>query len=464
MVTTQCQILAVLTAFLIGSASTTQGALTVAQTIWLNVHPTTDLALNCGDRTHTGVVQYWQTPFGQLRNHGNRGDLDPALSMRSDGSLFAANASVQHSGLYYCLLVAKGGTTLWPYQVNIGLHNSSDLQMIQGSSTKPGFRQDQVQSRHRKDLAGSGQKEGQAGITDSAFAGAVTASVVLTFVVGFSAGALSRAHVLRCLGVVSSKIQSLWRGRPTRRGCQAPMTTLQVTDDSCVFYDDSDSAQGETTLDTTCSSSPPWPPKPQRSFRHKSGEQPGPATPLEGRDPAEEEVQRRRAGQEEKEVEEKMERKEGEPEEEYVEERVEARMKEERRESREEERIREKRRESRDKEKKMEERRERREEGNREGETDEKELGVARGRRSRVIRLYQYDDEGHRYSHLPSPAPSELDPTPRLKQRSLSLTRLSAIMAAATASPLTPPSGGTGIEERCPSPPFSPAPFFKMDL
>ena len=90
--------------------------------------------------------------------------------------------------------------------------------------------------------------------------------------------------------------------------------------------------------------------------------------------------------------------------------------------------------------------------------------GVARGRRSRVIRLYQYDDEGHRYSHLPSPASIEVDPAPRLKQRSLSLTRLSSIMAAATAGPLTLPSGGPGVEERCPSPPFSPAPFFKMEL
>jgi hypothetical protein len=90
--------------------------------------------------------------------------------------------------------------------------------------------------------------------------------------------------------------------------------------------------------------------------------------------------------------------------------------------------------------------------------------GVARGRRSRVIRLYQYDDEGQRYSHLPSPASIELDPAPRLKQRSLSLTRLSSIMAAATAGPLTLPSGGLGLEERCPSPPFSPAPYFNMDL
>ncbi|CAL8334605.1 unnamed protein product [Boreogadus saida] len=688
--------------------------------------------------TNQGVIRYWQTPFGPLRNHGNRGDLDPALSMLSDGSLFIANASVHHSGLYYCLLVAKSGTTLWPYQVNIGLHNSPDRQMAPGSSTKPGFRQDPVQSRSRTDPVQSRSREdpagsGQAGVTNSVFAGAVVASVLLTFVVGFSAGVLSQPQVLRCLRVVSGKIQSLRRGPPTGRGCQVTMTTLEVPDNSCVFYDESDSDRGETTLDSTRSSSPPWPPKPQRSCRHKSGEQPWTAAPLEGRGLAQEDVQRTRAGEGEEEVEERMkERKEGEPEEGCVEARRESREKEkeleERRESREEEKemeVRresrkekemderresrkeekemeerrdsrkeekemdegresrkeekemeerrdsmneekemEERRESRKEEKEMEERREResrekekemevrrdsrkeekemevrresREKGNREGEKDEKEVeerlkersrvgetdevgqlieersnrraeeentegepgekemeeviverrgiregeagvtwqesrasgersptvtttegsseaggrggtgrksngmaegeevvvegqmetsstgevrqkegggeghgdvssedddnsdsssdaqdeekrekgkegreqvdendqgaegtaksGVARGRRSRVIRLYQYDDEGQRYSHLPSPASIELDPAPRLKQRSLSLTRLSSIMAAATAGPLTLPSGGPGLEERCPSPPFSPAPFFNMDL
>lgn len=57
-------------------------------------------------------------------------------------------------------------------------------------------------------------------------------------------------------------------------------------------------------------------------------------------------------------------------------------------------------------------------------------------RPSRVIRLYQYDEEGQRYSHVPQPPPDEPGPAPRLQQRSISLTRLSAIMAAASAGPL----------------------------
>lgn len=57
-------------------------------------------------------------------------------------------------------------------------------------------------------------------------------------------------------------------------------------------------------------------------------------------------------------------------------------------------------------------------------------------RRSRVIRLYQYDEDGQRYGHLPDPGPDAPLPAPRFKQRSVSLTRLSAIMAAASTGPL----------------------------
>ncbi|XP_054460596.1 RNA polymerase II-associated factor 1 homolog [Anoplopoma fimbria] len=69
------------------------------------------------------------------------------------------------------------------------------------------------------------------------------------------------------------------------------------------------------------------------------------------------------------------------------------------------------------------------------------------GRRSRVIRLYQYDEEGQRYGHLPDAAPDEQGPAPKLKQRSLSLTRLNAIMAAASAGPLDTMETGRGERE-----------------
>lgn len=75
------------------------------------------------------------------------------------------------------------------------------------------------------------------------------------------------------------------------------------------------------------------------------------------------------------------------------------------------------------------------------------EPAPSRGRRSRIIRLYQYDEDGQRYGHLPNPAPDEPSPAPRLKQRSLSLTRLNAIMAA-SAGPLD--TRETGKEEEKP--------------
>lgn len=56
--------------------------------------------------------------------------------------------------------------------------------------------------------------------------------------------------------------------------------------------------------------------------------------------------------------------------------------------------------------------------------------------RRRVIRLYQYDDSGQRYGHLPDSTCDDAGPAPRPKQRSLSLTRLNAIMAAASVGPL----------------------------
>ena len=66
MVTTPSQILAVLAAFLIGPASTTEGALTVGQAIRINAHPSTELALSCGDRTHTGE---WMTSVANTMLH-----------------------------------------------------------------------------------------------------------------------------------------------------------------------------------------------------------------------------------------------------------------------------------------------------------------------------------------------------------------------------------------------------------
>lgn len=104
--------------------------------------------------------------------------------MHHDGSLLVPNTSALHSGLYYCLLQHTEGTTLWPYELHVGHDGQNQKQ----SSRCAAF-------RFRRD-AGSEEAK-QAGVSAELFAGAVAASVLLTFVLGFSIGALSRTHVLR---------------------------------------------------------------------------------------------------------------------------------------------------------------------------------------------------------------------------------------------------------------------------
>uniref|UniRef100_A0AAV2J7Z2 Uncharacterized protein n=1 Tax=Knipowitschia caucasica TaxID=637954 RepID=A0AAV2J7Z2_KNICA len=69
-----------------------------------------------------------------------------------------------------------------------------------------------------------------------------------------------------------------------------------------------------------------------------------------------------------------------------------------------------------------------------EAEKEQSDADASRGRRVRVIRVYQYDEEGQRYPHLSgAPAPA---PGPTVTPRSRSLSRLHAIMSAATEGPM----------------------------
>lgn len=142
------------------------------------------LLLSCA-----GVVQYWHTPFGDLHTPGSHSKLDPVV-MHHDGSLLVPNTSALHSGLYYCLLQHTEGTTLWPYELHVG-HDGQNLQELgeyERSSHCAAF-------RFRRDTGSEAAK--QAGVSAELFAGAVAASVLLTFVLGFSIGALSRTRVFR---------------------------------------------------------------------------------------------------------------------------------------------------------------------------------------------------------------------------------------------------------------------------
>ncbi|KAM6932114.1 uncharacterized protein PEZ65_007327 [Lycodopsis pacificus] len=467
-----------LTALLAASANPDRaaiGPLTVAPTRQVKGHPEIQhgghtvssktspvtVPLSCA-----GVVQYWHTPFGDLQTPGSHGKPDPVF-VQHDGSLTIPNTSSLHSGMYYCLLRHTGGTTLWSYE----LHVDSEYK-----------RSDAF--RFRRDVGSP--EERQAGVSDGQFAGAVAASVLLTFVVGFSAGALTRTPILRCLGAVTTRLRSPRQQRcqtdTQEHGSEVTMTTLPPTYDNQAFKmehdDNNDDSADCATAETTTT---PPPAKPQRSFRQKRHEAAQDTTAyLEGCDYMKEEAggshKERNKGcdgevegelyledggsqsetDEDKcsgDVEEKdgRESKEGWRQDEEAEEAGEQENRskeegEERRVSAEEK--------GRDQEEVNDN-----EKSEEDGEIDicseDGETGSSKqeegggdwssspGHRSRVIRLYQYDEDGRRYGHLPDAEPG---PATRLKQRSLSLTRLNAIMTAASAGPLDTKETGSGGE------------------
>ncbi|XP_059186582.1 RNA polymerase-associated protein LEO1 [Centropristis striata] len=534
------------TAVLVSSANPERaaigrGTLTVTPTCRVKGHLEAELTLNCGDGKNAGVVQYWHTPFGYYKTPGFHSKLDPVF-MHHDGSLVVPNSSILHIGLYYCLLQHTEGSTLWPYQLHIGHDNPKNRDHSEHKQSDDAF-------RFRRDV--ESLKEQQGGVSDGVFAGAVAASVLLTFVLGFSAGALSRTHVLRCLGAITMKFRSSDQQQTdTSDRSSVTMITLPPIYDNQAFemervWDDADSANCGA-METTNSSSTSSPPaKPQRSFREKRQEEQETTAYLEGcdyrkeeqkameeeelvagrsleendkecageaeeeeerqisglylsgedggrqtnedecsegeeeRDEREEEVQEageqdnrsKEDGEERTEGEEKAcgNREKGSEEKEEVDD-----GEQERRDGKEEEDDgeQEKRDEKEEEDDGEQERRDEKEEeddrqqkareedretdiSNEEDETDSKREGPSSspGPRRRVIRLYQYDESGQRYRHLPEPAPSEPGPAPKLKQRSLSLTRLNAIMAAASAGPMD--TRETGREER---------PHFHMEI
>ncbi|XP_042270631.1 trichohyalin isoform X2 [Thunnus maccoyii] len=512
------------TAFLAGSANPEraalgQGSVTVTPTCRIKGHPEVELTLNCGDGKKAGVVEYWHTPFGDFHTPSFHNKLDPVF-MHHDGSLVIPNTSRLHGGFYYCLQQHTEGTTLWPYELHVG---PDDQKNQEHGGYEEGSSCDAL--RFRRDVGS--EEEEQGGVSDEQFAAAVAASVLLTFVLGFSAGALSRTHVLRCLGTVAKRLQS-----PRRQQCQTDMsdhgddvtmTTLPSMYDNQAFQlepvRDDDSAHRVTTetMISSVTSSPPA--KPQRSFRHKREEERETTAYLEGGDHMKEEEKRLEVEEEEEknkgcdgeaeeeeggfylleedrgsetetdedkcsdDGEEKDGRKENREEkkewrrEEEVEEAGEqvnrSNENEEERRSSEEEAATGNKEKRRDEKMREEGWRGEEEEGGDDGEKkrseEDEETDISRddeagrknqedtmkngikggggggepssslprpGRRSRVIRLYQYNEDGQRYCHLPDPAPSDTGPAPRLKQRTLSLTRLNAIMAAASAGPL----------------------------
>ncbi|KAM9811908.1 uncharacterized protein ACBT44_011325 isoform 3-T3 [Syngnathus typhle] len=257
---------------------------------------------------------------------------------------------------------------------------------------------------------------------------AVTTAVLLTFVFGFSAGALSRTPLLRCLRAITKRRRSPRQHRP-----DITMTTLT----NCPSSPSSPSSS--SSLSSLCP-----PAKPQRRFQDKRSqdekEEDNPAAAyLETCDHVDdekgrialrggskgEEGRRWRSMEEEKEEHEV-------PSYDGMMEKNEKDQNEDDRKNRNDD---------------EDERKNKREDGDEniisqssQSDNDNQNQEVEsfpHPRLSRVIRVYQYDQDGRRYSHLPDPEPA---PTARTKQRSISLSHLNAIMDAASAGPMdTPP-------------------------
>ncbi|KAL0973104.1 hypothetical protein UPYG_G00199020 [Umbra pygmaea] len=364
-------------------------SLTIGQISSVKVHPGKCLILPCNNTRHAGVIPYWHTPFGRVQNsslHVNQLDV---VAMQQNGSL-QINFSPYHSGLYYCLLKAGIRTTLTPYFL-----------------IASGQQEHVVNPRRVRSVM---SEDNHAVVSDTLFASAVAASVVVTFVIGFSFGALSRTLLDRCV----TWVRSLGQGR-RKHG-----ETFSVAFRKDVEHDGCPSVGAITIENLRCSP----PAKPQRSFRSKRSEEgtaylercdQGIVQEKNEREMAEQtdwEESERDGEKKRSEIEESEGLKEG-----------------------------------------SEERRENQKEGEEDGcgsdsiDSEPASVGITDGgqeacpplqpaRQRRVIRLYQYDDEGHRYGHLPKPDPMDHS-TSTSRQRSLSLTRLHTIMAAA-ASPLDP--------------------------
>ncbi|XP_018591665.1 uncharacterized protein LOC108924643 [Scleropages formosus] len=125
----------------------------------------------------------WYTPFGRWENSSVQDSRAPVVLM-SNGSLRISQPSCHHTGLYYCLLQESGGNRILPYR------------LIQAApSWAAGLR---TRKRRGAQAYGDAVPQGQ-------FEAAVTVSVVITFLAGFSLGALSRSFLERCFHRLRAK-------------------------------------------------------------------------------------------------------------------------------------------------------------------------------------------------------------------------------------------------------------------
>ncbi|XP_026865179.2 uncharacterized protein LOC113576979 [Electrophorus electricus] len=213
-------------------------------------------------------------------------------------------------------------------------------------------------------------REGEGSFSQSHFTAAVTSSVLVTFIGAFALGAFSRPYVIKCLSKAVLTPSPKTSSHEHRNGDDvfAVASNEQSLQFDSVFFHSSRNFEDDTVFFAP-ESSPPFQPKQENEEQRY----------LEGRNSSLSAI--------ETETSDTLSRRDG-------------------------------------------------------GESDREERATAAAtdpsshrqpkRRSRVIKVYDYDEEGKRYSHIKEP--EELDENePRRRHRVVSLTRLSAIMSQAEA-------------------------------
>ncbi|TTI30677.1 hypothetical protein Baya_15378 [Bagarius yarrelli] len=139
------------------------------------------IVLQCGNETSQGSVMWWQTPFGSFGGRHKFSNKDPIDIIR--GNLRIPKVTLSHTGIYSCHLVDSKGTTVISYKVNIL------------SEIKPRMRtaREAVKSTRL--------------YSDTDLVGAVSSSVLISFIGAFTLGALSQPYVIKCLQRARARIR-----------------------------------------------------------------------------------------------------------------------------------------------------------------------------------------------------------------------------------------------------------------
>ncbi|XP_013888257.1 uncharacterized protein LOC106535731 [Austrofundulus limnaeus] len=486
-------------AFLAGSANSRSAdsdwrAVTVVSICRVKGQPEVELILNCGDGKHEGWVQFWHTPFGDLQPSSGH---TSSVFVHHNGSLVIPRPGRLHSGMYYCVLQHSERSTLWPYELHVGyIDQNTDDKNEQDNSCAAHRTKTSVRNEGVKDGVSDGMFVGA--VVASVLvtfvvgfsAGALTRSYVLR---------CWHAVIMRLRSPKQRRRQADMPDHSSQVIITLPPMHESHTFETETTCDESSICGNVGSRVSVTTPSPPAKPKrsfrnreeKMRDAAYLEGcdyteermEEAGGSVGAikEGSDEEEtpqsffclEDEELQSETDEDKIIDERKEKEETGggmgackwSDEEETTQRFFYLDDEELQSETDEDKItdgekeaatdeQEKRSEEEVGGEKEEEKTEEVKETERCEELDQSSAGAERGGenkettmedeaatsssapRRRVIRVYQYDEEGQKYCHLPDPGPEGPEPVPKLRQRSLSLTRLNAIMAAAAAGPM----------------------------